>query len=115
MIKHCEYWERWIQGDGEFNYKQSILGILLGKWMLHRTLKNEKPLAKNIPTSEPFVVREKSGDLEASKQQWIDRIASYASFSNPSFVHDFFGKMTDDQIGKFAYKHTDHHLRQFGG
>jgi hypothetical protein len=41
-------------------------------------------------------------------------VEAYANYSNPGFVHDFFGKMTDEQIGIFAYKHADHHLRQFG-
>jgi hypothetical protein len=36
------------------------------------------------------------------------------NYSNEDFIHDFFGKMTKEQIGVFAYKHTDHHLRQFG-
>lgn len=34
---------------------------------------------------------------------------------NPAYLHDFFGKMTREQIGIFAFKLMDHHLRQFGG
>lgn len=29
------------------------------------------------------------------------------------FMHPFFGKITREQIGYLAYKHDDHHLRQF--
>jgi len=28
-------------------------------------------------------------------------------------MHPFFGKMTKEQVGYLAYKHTDHHLWQF--
>lgn len=52
--------------------------------------------------------------LELQKKSWIENVQAYANYSNPRFVHDFFGKMTDEQIGIFAYKHADHHLRQFG-
>jgi len=42
-------------------------------------------------------------------------INEYSAYSFPdySFVHPFFGKMTKEQIGYHAYKHIDHHLRQF--
>jgi hypothetical protein len=33
---------------------------------------------------------------------------------NAGFVHPFFGRMTQEETGVLAYKHSDHHLRQFG-
>ena len=47
------------------------------------------------------------------KAKWIALIGGNADFSNPDFVHSFFGKMTKEQIGYMAHKHADHHLRQF--
>ena len=47
------------------------------------------------------------------KKEWILLIKGYESYSNPTFIHDFFGKMTREEIGLLVYKHTDHHLRQF--
>lgn len=44
---------------------------------------------------------------------WAEQIKSYKNYSNDNFIHDFFGKMTKEQIGVFAFKHNDHHLRQF--
>jgi hypothetical protein len=58
-------------------------------------------------------VKEKDGDVALQKKIWIEQITEYGDFSNPAFIHDFFGKMTNEQIGIFAYKHFDHHLRQF--
>ncbi|WP_448634870.1 DUF1569 domain-containing protein [Pedobacter panaciterrae] len=43
----------------------------------------------------------------------MNLIADFENFSNDKFIHDFFGKMTREQIGIFVYKHSDHHLRQF--
>lgn len=82
--------------------------------MLKNIVKDEKPLDKNIPTSVQFKEKEISGDLDTEKAKWISLIKAFDNFDNPDFVHDFFGKMTKEQIGILAYKHTDHHLRQFG-
>lgn len=77
-------------------------------------VKDERPLDKNIPTSTQFKVKEIKGNLEAEKAKWISLTKAYDTYDNPHFVHDFFGRMTKEQIGILVYKHTDHHLRQFG-
>lgn len=114
MLKHNTYWNRWILGKDIHEYKQEFMGKLFGKIALKRMIKNEKPFDKNIPTSDQFKIKELTGDIESEKADWILLINEYENFSNPNFIHDFFGKMTNEQIGILAYKHTDHHLRQFG-
>lgn len=113
MLKHCTIWEEWIQGRNKPTYKQELLGYIFGKWALNSMIKDDKPFKRNVPTSAFFKVKELNGDLESEKRKWISLIEGYENYSNPGFVHDFFGKMTKDQIGILAYKHTDHHLRQF--
>ncbi|MNY31775.1 hypothetical protein D3C86_1659500 [compost metagenome] len=113
MLMHCTTWEKWIQGRGDHTYKQEFIGKIFGKMGLRRMIKDDKPLDKGVPTSTQFKMKETSGDIAAAKQEWIDLIQSYGHYSNPAFIHDFFGKMTQEQIGLLAYKHTDHHLRQF--
>ena len=81
---------------------------------LKRMIKDEKPFDKNIPTSGQFKVKELNGDSESEKSKWIELLNEYENYNNPNFVHDFFGKMTKEQIGILVRKHTDHHLRQFG-
>lgn len=115
MLTHCIVWEEWIQGKNEYVYKQEFIGKLFGKMGLRRMIKDEKPFDKNVPTSTQFKVKEKNGDIAAQKQRWIALIEGYENYSNPTFIHDFFGKMTVEQIGVLAYKHSDHHLRQFNG
>ncbi|WP_439483647.1 DUF1569 domain-containing protein [Cyclobacterium plantarum] len=114
MLMHNTYWNGWILGKDKHRYKQTFLGKIFGKIALKKMIKDEKPFDKNIPTSAQFKVKELKGDLEAEKSKWISLLGEYETYSNPDFIHDFFGKMTKEQIGILVYKHTDHHLRQFG-
>ncbi|MCX2745422.1 DUF1569 domain-containing protein [Mangrovivirga sp. M17] len=114
MLKHNTYWNRWILGKENHTYKQSFLGKVFGKIALKKMIKDEKPFDKNIPTSDQFKVKVSNENIESEKAEWILLINEYANFSNPAFIHDFFGKMSKEQIGILVYKHTDHHLRQFG-
>ncbi len=111
MLKHSTLWEEWVAG--KTRHKQVFIGKLLGKILLRRVLKDEKPFGKNAPTLPDFTIKETNGDLVAEKAKWVSLINGYENFSNPNFVHAFFGKMTKEQIGQLAYKHSDHHLRQF--
>lgn len=113
MTKHCTVWNNWILGTNRPVYKQEWLGRIFGKMALKGLVKDETPMKKNMPAGKDFVIKEKSGDIEQEKKIWIAQIAAYEHFSNPAFIHDFFGKMTVDEIGILAYKHFDHHLRQF--
>jgi Protein of unknown function (DUF1569) len=114
MVKHNTYWNGWILGEDKHTYKQVLLGKIFGKMALRKMIKDEKPLDKNIPTSSQFKVKVKNGDLEAEKLKWISLTKAYENYDNPDFIHDFFGKMTKEQIGILVFKHSDHHLRQFG-
>lgn len=113
MVKHCIVWEEWIQGVHKPKYRQEFIGLIFGKMALKNMIKDEKPFSRNVPTSNAFKVKEKHGDVESDKKKWITLLKGYENYSNPGFIHDFFGKMTEEQIGILAYKHTDHHLRQF--
>ena len=114
MTKHCTIWDEWVLGKNNPVYKQEFLGKIFGKLALKSNTKDEKPLGKNAPAGKGFTIKEKEGDLELQKKTWIARVEEYENYSNPHFIHDFFGKMTKEQIGILAYKHSDHHLRQFG-
>ncbi|MEQ8477854.1 DUF1569 domain-containing protein [Fulvivirga sp.] len=114
MVRHNTFWNEWILGKGNHIYKQEFLGKIFGKFALKRMIKDEKPFDKNIPTSAPFKVKDINGNLASEKDKWISLVNEYEHFNNPAFIHGFFGKMTTEQIGILVFKHTDHHLRQFG-
>jgi len=109
MLKHCTLAEEMYLGKQK--YPRVFLGRLFGKIALKNLLKNEKPMSRNAPTSPAFIVSETSGDVVSERDKWIALTQEYANYSNPSFEHWFFGKMTKEQIGRFVYKHTYHHLR----
>ena len=114
MLKHNTYWNSWILGKENYTYKHAFLGKIFGKSVLKKMIKDDQPFDKNIPTSNQFKVTEVDSDFEEEKAKWISLVGDFENFSNPAFIHDFFGKMTKEEIGVLVYKHTDHHLRQFG-
>ena len=111
MLKHCTLWEEMILGKRKV--KRMLLGRLFGKLALKGVLKDDSPLRKNSPSSPELIINEQNGSITEQKKEWISKIAEYAHFNNPDFIHPFFGQMTKEQIGQFVYKHSDHHLRQF--
>lgn len=113
MCQHCTIWNEWVLGKKDFLYKQELLGKIFGKIALKSNTKDDKPIGKNMPAGKAFIVKEFVDDLSNIKAIWVEQIKSYENFSNDNFIHDFFGKMTIEQIGIFAFKHNDHHLRQF--
>jgi hypothetical protein len=110
MLKHCTLWEEMI--SGEKKYKRMFLGRLFGKMALKGMIKDDKPVRHNMPTVPGFGITD-HGDFSSEKNKWIGMVKEHSHFSNNDFVHPFFGKMTKEQIGLLAYKHSDHHLRQF--
>lgn len=112
MVRHCTLSEDMMLE--KMKIKRVLIGRLIGGLILKKVLKDDSPFGKNSPTSPLLKTTHESGDMEEQKKEWIKRIEQYASHTNSNFVHPFFGPMTKEQIGFFAYKHADHHLRQFG-
>ncbi len=113
MLRHCILWEEMILHNKK--YKRVFIGLFLGKFFLKKEMRDDSPMRQNNPTIPELKIKETSGDVESEKRKWISLINEYSAYSFPdfSFLHPFFGKMTKEQIGYHAYKHTDHHLRQF--
>ena len=112
MLKHAALADEMYLGEKQ--YDRVFLGRLLGKMILKKMLKDETPMERNAPTSPFFKIKEVEGDVTAGREKWIAVINRYEHYNKTEFVHWFFGKMTREQVGQFAYKHIDHHLRQFG-
>jgi hypothetical protein len=111
MLKHCTLAEEMYLGRKR--YKQTWMGSLFGRMALRYVLKSDNPFPRNAKTIPALKVSEKNGDLELQKKNWIELINEYEHYSLPFITHFFFGKMTREQVGCFAYEHADHHLRQF--
>ena len=73
------------------------------------------PIPKNVPTAPELIARVPG--------EWSDEIAqlhrAMSSFASQRArqdwpAHPIFGRLSCRAYGVLAYKHTDHHLRQFG-
>jgi len=112
MLEHSIRWEEITAG--QIKIKRAWIGYLFGKAALKSLTGDEKPLNQSTPTLKELIVEETTGDIETQKQKWTDLLKAYQNTSAEYFMHPFFGKMTREQTGILSYKHTDHHLRQFG-
>ncbi len=111
MIRHCILWNE--MSLGKIPSKQTFLGFIFGKSVLRKFLKDENPLPRNVSTLPFLIIKDHTGNLESNKQKWIEQMNQYVQSDDYIIIHPFFGKMNKNQIGVLAYKHTDHHLRQF--
>ncbi len=111
MIRHCILWNE--MSLGKIPSRQTFLGFLFGKSVLRRFLKDGYTPPQNLSTLPFLRIKDHAGNFESNKQKWIEQIKEYGRTDDYSIIHPFFGKMNKDQIGNLAYKHTDHHLRQF--
>ncbi len=74
------------------------------------------PIPQAKAKTAPPLVSEGTYNIQSEKARFADLIERVAA-QLPTYewpIHPFFGKLTSDQYGKLGYKHTDHHLKQFG-
>jgi hypothetical protein len=113
MVRHCSLCEEYYHGN--IQVPRSFLGRILGKMAIGAILKNENStFRKNSSTPASLKVTEDLKNISAEKERWKDLIEKYDEFEDRPFTHWFFGPMTKTQLGQLIYKHSDHHLRQFG-
>jgi hypothetical protein len=83
------------------------------KWLALRT---PLPWSHNLPT-RPEIAQGRGGtppvDWEKDRRELRDLIAAFPS-RREFGSHPIFGPMTWDDWQIWAYRHTDHHFRQFG-
>jgi len=85
------------------------------KTFFKKSLYNDKPWRKNLPTAPPLKVLENRG-FKKEKEQLVDLIKELHKHKNKTDwqSHPIFGEFTALQWGQMQYKHLDHHLKQFG-
>ena len=113
MCKHCSIATDIAFGKGELkvNFLMRLLGKLLKKKVFYGG-----DMGKNSPTAKEFIVSE-SLDLEKTKVEFIERFSRFANEGTAAIKtmnHPFWGKMTYEDWDALLWKHTNHHLEQFG-
>jgi len=78
-------------------------------------LYNDKAFGKGDPTPKDFKVAG-TYKFESEREKYLQNLNEiFNKGAKGNYKpHVFFGKITDEQWGMHFYKHTDHHLRQFG-
>ena len=114
MLNHCKQPITLALGESRIK-KPNALKRMLFK-MISPSLYNDKPWKQGLPTAKEYVIVETEAfeTEKASLKQWIEKIHSSEDYFKPTKVHPYFGTFTAEQWGKSAYKHLDHHFRQFG-
>ena len=100
---------------GEEKIKVPFLLKLAGPF-LKGNLLNDKDFGHNGPTAKQYVITEEP-DFETGRTKLIQLLQQFSSEGiavAATRKHDIFGKLTGEEWSIAMYKHTDHHLRQFG-
>jgi hypothetical protein len=75
------------------------------------------PWPKNLPTP-PEIDQCRlgvcDGDFEASRQDALEQLVRLSDATVEGTRHPFFGALKQKEWMRWAWLHTDHHLRQFG-
>ncbi|WP_374548284.1 DUF1569 domain-containing protein [Flavobacterium sp.] len=113
MCRHCAIAIDIAFGKGDL--KVTFLMKLLGK-MLKKKVFYGGEMGKNSPTAKEFIITEDL-DLQKTKAELITNFSRFASEGKSvikTMNHPFWGKMTYEDWDALMWKHTDHHLKQFG-
>jgi hypothetical protein len=113
-MAHCSVAIEWAVGD--INPPRMFIGRLFGPIAKSGLLKDEKPMARNVPTAKSLKVADER-DLSKECQRLsalIDRFSTTGPQGCTKHPHTFFGPLTPEEWASLMYKHVDHHLRQFG-
>jgi len=107
MMQHVTDGLRMAMGELAVKAKDTPLRFRPIRWLV---IHGPFPWPKGAPTS-PELLAPPSGDwaqLCANFQAALDRIPATLTAEHPAF-----GKLTHHDWGILAWKHLDHHLRQF--
>jgi hypothetical protein len=112
MMAHCQ--APFKVYFGEMRLKRALMGYLFGK-MAKKRLFGPKPWSKGLPTAPEFKITDER-EFSVEKQRLAEYINRFSNegYTITSTMHPFFGKLSSQEWATLAYRHLDHHLRQFG-
>lgn len=116
MVCHCTDQMRIALGEkaaadfGNFLHKTII------KYLVINVIRAPKGKIKTISELDQDREGTPPADFASDKQSLVAIIEKFVQRSETGTftAHPVFGKMTNEEWGKLAYKHLDHHLEQFG-
>lgn len=113
MLLHCNICNRQIFEESRGSEKTSVQQYLLRILALYiaphfkRGIKSEqRNITKGLIDGSRF---------EEQKEEFVNTLSRFPINDRPlTLTHPAFGNISTKQWGIAAYKHMDHHLRQFG-
>lgn len=111
MAWHCQYP---LQLAIE-NKENTSKGNWLVRTFFKKSLYNDKPWRKNLPTAPQLKTKEDKDFFTeiAVLKRLVDEFHALKT-RELWYPHPAFGPFTKEQWGQLQYKHLDHHLTQFG-
>jgi hypothetical protein len=110
MLAHCSAQLRMSWGEIECQLRASPFG----RAPLKQLLVYLAPWPKSAPTA-PELIQPEPDIWDAERDQLLNLIGRFkTAIQDSSTPHPIFGKLSKDAWGRLAYRHLDHHLRQFG-
>lgn len=110
MLAHCSAQLQMSLGEIECRPKKSALS----RPPLKQLIVYLAPWPKSAPTA-PELIRPDTETWSAEKARLVDLIERFVTgIAGHSAPHPLFGKLTTRAWSRLAYRHLDHHLRQFG-
>ena len=111
MVCHITDTLRWAAGDVRCEPKRTFLRYPVIKTLVMFHL----PWPKGVPTSPELIARPPE-DWQAEVQRFLAAMDAFRKrpIDGPWPEHSAFGRLSGAQWGRLMYRHTDHHLTQFG-
>lgn len=111
MAWHCQYPLKLAIKNKENSSK----GNWFIKTFFKKSLYNDKPWRKNLPTAPQLKAREPK-DFKIETELLKTLVDDFYALRDRDhwYPHPTFGTFTKEQWGQLQYKHLDHHLKQFG-
>lgn len=111
MLHHCTLAFEMALGTGTIKDNSNLFKRLLFKKMVI----GPKPFKRSLPTGKGFIITGEK-DFEREKANLLNELER-AHRNGPKgkwFNHSLVGPLTGEEWGWLLYKHTNHHLLQFG-
>jgi hypothetical protein len=111
MVTHLTEWMRLATGELTAAPRKKPMRYPVIKQLLIYVI----PWPKGVPTAPELLSRE-STDWVAEHADFTQRLKSFGKLESRSDwpVHPAFGRLSTRTWGVLGYKHTNHHLTQFG-
>jgi len=113
MMAHCAI--SLEVAAGRRSARRLLVGRLIGP-LFKKKFTDDSDFTKNSPTHPTYVVADER-DFQQEKQHLTGLLRAFSAAGPAGCTHEphsFFGHLTPGEWGIGMYKHTDHHLRQFG-